>query len=144
MSNLPPKPENITWVSPYIMVNNIDTSTAFYQKAFGFKVRDIAHNQDGISWHAEMTYKDQVLMFGREGMHDAKSATCPASSKVDSPISMYLYCENVDKFHDAAVSAGAISVGKPEDMFWGDRICRLKDQDGYVWCFATNVKQHQK
>ena len=27
----------------------------------------------------------------------------------------------------------------PQDMFWGDRMCKLTDPAGHVWNFATNV-----
>ena len=35
---------------------------------------------------------------------------------------------------------GAKAVFPPQNMFWGDRICKLTDPDGHVWNFATNVE----
>jgi uncharacterized glyoxalase superfamily protein PhnB len=28
---------------------------------------------------------------------------------------------------------------RPEDKFYGDRVCALTDPSGYTWYFATNV-----
>jgi uncharacterized glyoxalase superfamily protein PhnB len=52
---------------------------------------------------------------------------------------LYVYCDDVDKFFARATAAGAKVVAPPTDMFWGDRMCRISDPDGYEWSFATNV-----
>ena len=48
---------------------------------------------------------------------------------------------DVDSLYEAALKAGAKSLGAPENMFWGDRMCRLQDLDGYIWCFATAIRK---
>jgi uncharacterized glyoxalase superfamily protein PhnB len=52
---------------------------------------------------------------------------------------MYVYCEDVDALCDRAWKAGAKVEVAPQDMFWGDRMCKLVDPDGHVWNFATHV-----
>lgn len=135
------KPENFSWLSPYILVKDVDEAIEFYAKAFGFKVGNKSPGKDGSTWHAELSYKDQTLMLGKADAYadssKKTSASSPVTTGVDCPIFLYLYTENVDNFHDHAVSNGAISMSKPDDMFWGDRMCSLKDPDGYVWSFAT-------
>lgn len=125
------RPAHFPWVSPYIMVSQLDSAIAFYQKAFGFEPKE--HTPE----HGEMRYKDQILMFGQEGTHGSTSKS-PKSSKTESPINLYIYVENVDEFYKSAVESGAKSMGAPEDMFWGDRMCRLQCPEGYMWAFATN------
>lgn len=125
------RPPHLPWVSPYIMVSNLETALAFYNKAFGFELKEKTPE------HAEMRYKDQILMFGQEGAYGSQSKS-PRSSGIESPINLYIYVENVDAFHKSAVESGAKSVGDPEDMFWGDRMCRLQCPEGYRWAFATN------
>jgi uncharacterized glyoxalase superfamily protein PhnB len=133
------KPNNASWLSPYITVKDVDISANFYCQAFHFEIKNLVPGEDGTtSWHGELNYKDQLLMIGKQGAWDSTTKT-PNSSQVESPINLYLYCEDVDKFHQHAVNAGAVSLGAPEDMFWGDRMCRLKDIDGYIWCFATHI-----
>ena len=64
-------------------------------------------------------------MLGKAGVYGGKTLA-PKDSGVDSPLNLYVYCENVDTFHKKAVEAGAISLGAPDNMFWGDRMCRLQ------------------
>lgn len=128
---------NFPWISPYITASNLKSAVEFYTKVFGFEVKD--HSPE----HAELRYKDQIMMFGQEGAYGGESKS-PKSSGTVSPISLYIYCEDVDKFHKNAVESGAKSVGAPEDMFWGDRMCRLQCPEGYIWAFATNIGPCQK
>ena len=137
-----PRPEGVTWVSPYLTVKDADLAVDFYENAFKFEKRDMVPGQDGTTWHAEVKYKDQLLMLGKEGVWGGKTLS-PQTSKIESPMNLYLYCEDVDAFYKHAVAHGAESVGQPEDMFWGDRMCRLQDPDGYVWCFATFKGEHK-
>lgn len=141
MTTPSPLPAGFSWMSPYIIVKDVDIATDFYIKAFGFTLKEkISTQNDGVNTHAEMFYKNQSVMFGREGEYGGKkSAKSPASSNIESPMSLYLYCEDVDKFHHHAVECGAKSLDAPVDMFWGDRMCRLQCPDGYIWAFATHL-----
>ncbi len=127
-------------VSPYITVLNVDRSIEFYQIAFTFAVHEKVPGEDGVTFHAEMKYREQLLMFGKQGVKGWKTKT-PAASGIESPIAMYIYCDDVDKFHAHAVKHGAKSLLAPEDTFWGDRMCRLEDLDGYMWAFATRINK---
>jgi uncharacterized glyoxalase superfamily protein PhnB len=130
------RPEGAPWISPYVIVNDVDKAVDFYENAFDFEKINVVAGEDNTSWHAELRYKDHLIMFGKAGAYGGKTKS-PHVSGVESPINLYLYCEDVDKFHENALEAGATSLGDPEDTFWNDRMCRLQDPDGYVWCFAT-------
>lgn len=132
----PPLPAGAPWILPYITVTDVDKAVKFYQNAFNFNVKNLVPGEDGTSWHGEMTYKDQLLMCGKQGCYESTTQS-PLSSGIESPITLYLYCEDVDKFYKEALSKGALSLSEPENMFWDDRMCRLKDPENYVWCFAT-------
>ncbi len=138
MTAISPKPENATWVSPYLTVQDADIAIEFYAKAFNFTIIEKTAGDDGSTWHGELQYKDQLIMLGKAGAYGGTSKP-PVMTGVESPISQYIYTEDVDAFHNNAVTAGAKSLGEPENMFWGDRMCRLQDPDGYIWCFATKV-----
>jgi len=117
---------------------DVDKAAEFYKNTFDFNenVQERAKGDDGSTWHTSMQYKDQVLMLDKEGAYGGQTKS-PATSGTDAPISMYLYVDNVDTFYKSAVSKGAESMSEPQDMFWGDRMCQIKDTDGYVWSFAT-------
>ncbi len=131
-----PRPEGASWITTHITVADVDKAAEFYSEAFGFEKSHMVAGEDNTTWHAEMRYQDQMIMFGRAGAYGAKVQPPKAAGK-ESPINLYLYCEDVDAFYERAIQAGAISQGKPENTFWHDRMCRLQDQDGYTWCFAT-------
>ncbi len=136
MSAQPCRPEGAPWISPYVIVGDIDKAVEFYVNAFGFDKIQVIAGEDNTSWHAEMRYQDHLIMFGKSGAYGGKTQS-PQQSRIDSPINLYLYCEDVDSFYENALKMGARSLSAPEDTFWNDRMCRLQDPDGYVWCFAT-------
>jgi uncharacterized glyoxalase superfamily protein PhnB len=128
--------KNQTEISPYLTVRNVTEAVQFYEKAFRFKVSEIKSDEDEIGLHAEMSYKGQLIMCGKEGAYGS-SLKAPATSGVESPITLCLYCDDVDTFYRNALAQGAKSISAPENMFWGYRICRLQDPDAYTWCFMT-------
>lgn len=135
-----PRPENVGWVLPHITVSNVDVMAKFYEKAFKFVIKELVPGEDGSTWHGELRYKDQLIMLGKAGAYgDISKTRPPIMAGVESPMSLYLYCEDVDQFYKDAIAAGAISLMEPQDMFWGDRMCRLKDPDGFVWAFGTKL-----
>ncbi|MDX8411734.1 MAG: VOC family protein [Mariprofundaceae bacterium] len=139
MTRTDPRAENMRWLTPYLTVENAEASMAFYDKAFGFDPGNTMPDPDGKIMHAEMAYEGKtIVMFGPEGAWGSACKT-PKHSGVDSPISLYVYCEDVDSLVKQALQAGAEVLAEPEDVFWGDRIARLRDANGYTWTFATNV-----
>jgi len=138
MSKRPARPPGTPWLSPYLTVKDADAALGFYQRAFGFEKRFAFPGPDGRTNHAEMVWQDALIMFGPEGSSGCE-AKAPATSAIDSPVHLYVYCDDVDALYARATKAGAKSVLPPQDMFWGDRICKLLDPDGHCWNFATNV-----
>jgi PhnB protein len=57
-----------------------------------------------------------------------------------SPVSMYVYVENVDAFFNQAVSAGATVLNPVMDTFYGDRWGCIKDPLEHLWSIATHKK----
>jgi uncharacterized glyoxalase superfamily protein PhnB len=123
-------------LSPYITVQDVTKATQFYNKAFNFEILEINNDESGTPVHAEMLYKGQLIMCGKEGAYGGNLQS-PKTSSTASPITLCIECENVDQFYTSAVGQGATSVSEPEDMFWGARMCRLADNDNYTWCFLT-------
>lgn len=132
------KPAGVTWVIPHITVKNIEAILSFYQKAFGFELLEAAKGPDGTLSHAELRYKDQMIMMGKSGAYGG-TVKSPVETGIESPMNLYLYCEDVEKFYKHAISSGAQSLAAPAIMFWGDKMCKLRDPEGYDWCFATHV-----
>lgn len=136
MADRPPKAEGMQWLNPYMIVKDVKRTLEFYEKAFGFKTRMAMPDKDGNIMHAEMTYKDNVLMMGSESQEQNQLA--PQTLK-GSPVSFYLYVDSVDEFYNRVKKAGVATISEPTDQFWGDRTCNVKCPDGYSWTFAQNV-----
>ena len=130
------KRPGFSWVSPNIIVKDVDLAADFYQRAFGFEVERKVPGKDGTTVHADIRYQGQLLMLDKAGEYGGTTVP-PSVSKAECPMSLYLYTENVDELYKKAVKEGAKSVMEPSDAFWGDRHCRLTDLDGYEWSFAT-------
>ena len=137
MSKRPARPAGMPWVSPYLVVKDADAALDFYQRAFGFEKKFVMPGPDGRTMHAEMIWKDSLIMIGPEG--DGHPCKSPSTLGVPSPVSLYVYCDDVDALFARATAAGAKVEFPPTNQFWGDRICKILDPDGHIWNFATNV-----
>ncbi len=134
------RPEGASWLTPYITVADADAALDFYQRAFGFERGFTMPGADGRTVHASMTYQGTtLLMFSPEGAWGNDTMRTPAHSGAEPPFNFYVYCPDVDALTDRARNAGAEVLSEPEEMFWGDRMASLRDPDGYLWSFATNV-----
>ncbi len=71
-----------------------------------------------------------------------KEIKTPALGHYTSPVTLYLYHEDVDALYHSLVSKGVEIDAAPADQFWGDRMMRLTDLDGHQWSFATHVDEH--
>jgi PhnB protein len=129
------RPAHMPWVTPYLTVTSAEAALEFYGKAFGFEKREALTGPEGKVMHAELTWRDGMIMLGPECPQSGSKA--PSASQVRSPVTLYVYCDDVDSLCDRARKAGATVDQPPQDMFWGDRMCRLIDPDGHIWCFAT-------
>ena len=55
-----------------------------------------------------------------------------------TPVSLYIYVEDVDSFTEKAIAEG-LKVLKPvTDQFYGDRSGHFEDPFGHHWGFATH------
>ena len=126
-------------VMPYLTVRDAAASLAFYEQAFGFKRGDTVSAPDGRLIRVVMQHAGAAAFrFSPEGVWSG-SMQSPATSGTENPIVLYVPCRKIDDLTARARAAGATIVSEPEDMFWGERIARIADPDGYVWCFAARV-----
>jgi PhnB protein len=132
-----PIPKGYHSVTPALVVKDAKKAIAFYKKAFDAQEVMVMPAPDGKIMHAELKIGDSILMLGEE---------CPemqnksAESFGGSPISLNIYLADADAAYKKAVSAGAKGVKPPEDAFWGDRYCAVKDPFGYSWGLLTHKK----
>jgi uncharacterized glyoxalase superfamily protein PhnB len=125
-------------INPIFTFKDARKAIAFYQKAFGATERFVMPGPDGTGvMHAELQIGNSVIMMGEENdQNPCRSAETLGAS----PVSMYLYVEDVDEVFRTAVAAGAEVLMPVAEMFWGDRAGNVKDPFGYQWFLATHTR----
>lgn len=124
-----PIPEGFHTVTPYLMVEGASKLIDFLRRAFEAKEIYRQNMPDGTVMHAQVRIGDSMLM-----MSDATSQHKPMPSMI------YLYVEDVDAVYNRALKAGATSLRKPTDEFYGDRSGGVKDQFGNQWWIGTHIE----
>lgn len=133
-----PIPEGYHSVTPMFMFKDCQKAIEFYKKAFGAQERYAMPGPDGNGvMHAELQVGDSIIMMGDE----CPQQNCKSAESIGgSPVSFYLYVENVDAAFRRAVEAGATVEMEVQEMFWGDRAGSLRDPFGYNWMLATHTR----
>jgi PhnB protein len=121
--------------SPYLAIKNAAEALEFYKKAFGANEIYKLMMPDGRLGHAEMRVGDSIIMMADEFPEYGGKAPQTLGG---SPVSIYLYVEDVDAFFKKALAAGAKERKPVMDQFYGDRSGQLEDPFGHLWWVATH------
>lgn len=131
-------PDGYHSVTPYLIVDGAAAALEFYKNAFGATEDMRMEGSDGGKiGHAEITIGDSRIMLADE--HPELDALGP-KTRGGTPVSLCLYCDNVDERFAQAVAAGASVVRPLQDQFYGDRMGTLKDPYGHLWTIATHIE----
>jgi PhnB protein len=122
-------PEGYHAVTPWIISRNTASLLDYVKEAFGAQELARVYNEDGSIGHAEVRIGDSVVM-----MFDAKETWPP------TPCFLRLYVEDGDAVYQQALKAGAISVTDMTELFWGDRVGRVRDPFGNIWWIQTRIE----
>lgn len=122
-------------VTPYLVVDDGARAIDFYKRSFGASELSRMATPDGKIAHAELKIGDSMIM-----LSDAMMGYRSPESLGGSPVSLFLYVEDVDSVFNRAIEAGAKSDMPPADMFWGDRYGKLTDPFGHLWGIGTHIE----
>lgn len=126
-----PIPDGYSNVIPFLNCKDTQKVIEFAEKTFDAKLIDIARDDEGFIMHAAVKIRDSAVMLAEA------SEKFPVRESV-----LYYYVENADEVFEKGLKAGGISVQEPTDMFYGDRVCCLKDISGNQWWIATHIKDY--
>jgi len=131
-------PEGYHSVSPMFIFRDARKAIEFYKRAFGAQERYVMPGSDGKGvMHAELMIGDSIIMMGEEHPQEQCKS---AETLGGSPVSFYLYLENVDEAFARALEAGATVRMPLDEMFWGDRAGTVQDPFGYNWTLASHTR----
>ena len=125
-----PIPEGYGTVTPWIISRDTAQLIDFVTKAFDATESGRVHNDDGTIGHAEVRIGDSVVM-----MFDARP------DWPNTPAYLRLYVEDGDAVYRRALEAGASSVTEMTELFWGERVGRVRDPLGNVWWIQDRVAE---
>ena len=124
-----PVPEGYHTVTPWIISRDTARLIDFVRAAFGAEEIARIHNEDGTIGHAEFRIGDSVVM-----AFDAKEEW------PNTPSFIRLYVEDGDAVYRRALEAGATSVTEMTDLFFGDRVGRVRDPQGNLWWIQARLE----
>jgi PhnB protein len=130
-------PQGYHTVTPSIVVAGAAKALDFYKKAFGAEELSRFPGPDGSIMHASFKIGDSIIMMGDEMPEQGGRGP---KSIGGSPVSFFVYGENVDAAWKRAVDAGAKVVMPLADQFWGDRTGCLEDPFGHKWWLAQRIQ----
>jgi uncharacterized glyoxalase superfamily protein PhnB len=130
-------PKGYHTVTPSLFVAGAAKAIDFYKKALGAEELMRHPAPDGTIMHAEIRIGDSTLMLGDEmPEYGGKSP----KSLGGTPVSFFVYKENVDAAWKRAIDAGGKEVMPLIDQFWGDRAGCFVDPFGHQWWLAQHVQ----
>ena len=136
MSEVKPIPEGQDGVIPYLICKNAEKAIDFFKRAFGADEL-MRMGEPGKVGHCEMKIGNARFMLADE--NPELDALSPQSIG-GSPVSLYVYVEDIDKFADKAIAEGLKVIRPVADQFYGDRSGYFEDPFGHKWGFATHVE----
>ena len=137
MAQVKPIPEGMHTVTPHLVCAGAADAIEFYKKAFDATEAGRLAGPQGKLMHAMIRIAGSAVMLVDE--FPQWNSLGPKALK-GSPVTIHLYVEDVDACVERAVAAGAKITMPLEDMFWGDRYCRLEDPFGHRWSVATHLR----
>lgn len=122
-------------LSPYMFYADVGGAIDFLCTAFGFRERMRQQDQDGTIRHAEVQYRDAVVMIG-----------CPPDYQNPQQlgghvtVGIYVYVDDVEAHYERAKAAGAHIQDAPQDQSYGVRSYGALDPEGHQWWFAQPLE----
>ncbi|MBT2208213.1 VOC family protein [Actinomadura sp. NEAU-AAG7] len=124
-----PVPDGYTTVTPWIVTKDTAGLIDFITEAFGAEELSRLDVGDGVIGHAEARIGDAIVM-----MFDSPFA-------IETPGLLRLFVDDADAVVRRAVGAGATVVTEPTELFWGDKVGRVRDPLGNLWWIQQRLAE---
>jgi len=131
-------PDGYRFATPYLICRDAAKAIEFYKKAFGAVERARLAAPDGKIGHAEIKIGNDAIIMLADESPDMGARSPQALG--GTPVSVYIYVEDVDALTRRAEAAGVKVLRPVADQFYGDRSVHLEDPFGHRWGFATRIE----
>lgn len=124
-------------IIPSIRYDDCRRAIAWLNEAFGFTEHLVVDEEDQSVGHAQLVYKDTMLMLGQSRDDEfGQMNITPKQAGGKSTATIYVVVDDVDAHYRQAVKAGAEIVMDIEDKPYGGRGYGCKDLEGHIWSFG--------
>jgi PhnB protein len=130
-------PKGYHTVTPNLFVAGAVKAIDFYKKALGAEELMRFAGPDGKIMHAEIKIGDSIIMLADEMLDQGVKGPKTLGG---SPVSLFIFGENVDAAWKRAVDAGAKPLIPLADQFWGDRSGCVEDPFGHHWWLSQHTQ----
>lgn len=124
-------------VFPYLRVRSATEAIAFYTAVFGARERFRLSEPSGRIGHCELELGNVVLMLSDE--YPEFGCTGPQTPGATGFL-IHLHVDDADAMAARALAAGATMVRPPEDAFYGERSCTIRDPFGHDWMLGHTIE----
>lgn len=123
-------------------VEDVQKTVAFYEKAFGFKIKFITPEND----YGELISGETTLSFAS---HELGKANFGRDFQLASirekayTMEIAFVTENITEDFDKAIEAGALEFKGIEEKPWGQKVGYLKDHNGIIIEICTPISYQE-
>ncbi|GMN24262.1 hypothetical protein TIFTF001_000503 [Ficus carica] len=123
-----------------VYVKDVARSMAFYEKAFGFRVRRL---DESHRW-GELESGQTTIAFTPLHQHETEDLTGTVQTRESgrdrAPIEVCFVYSDVDAAYKKAVENGAVPVSEPEEKEWAQKVGYVRDLNGIVVRMGSYVR----
>jgi uncharacterized glyoxalase superfamily protein PhnB len=123
-------------VIPTLRYRDTRKAIDFLVEAFGFEAGNVATSNEGVIEHAELSFRDGMVMLGtiRDNEFGSLLTTVQAAGKPTQ--SAYVIVDDVAAHAARAEAAGAVILMPPTLQDYGATDYTCSDPEGNVWSFG--------
>jgi lactoylglutathione lyase len=125
-------------VTPNLLVQDVDRSTAFYRDVLGFSIKQTVPDEPPFAF--VWLERDGVPVFLNDPKAVEKDVAAATQRPAGGTATLFFVITGVDELH-VRVAARATIVMPLKTQFYGMREFAVEDPDGHLLTFAERVSE---